>query len=78
MNPAEILFAAQPKRVSRFDDEDDGCRGCLFEKERSAVCHQAGAEAKRRQVEDCEAGFIYVLVKVDPRQRDLFDDKTEI
>lgn len=74
MNPAEILFAAQTKRVNRLDDEDDGCKGCLFEHERSTVCHQAGAEAKRRGIEDCEAGFVYVRVQIDPRQLDIFGE----
>lgn len=72
LDPARILFAAHPKRSNFFDEEDDQCRGCVFEKERSSVCHAAGKEAKLRGIDDCEAGFIYVAVKVDVRQGDLF------
>lgn len=74
MNPAEIRFAAQPKRVHRFDDEDEGCRGCLFERERSKVCFAACAEAIKRGLPDCDTGFIFVRVEVDPRQQDLFGE----
>ena len=71
-DPARILFSAQPKRANPFDEDDDACRGCVFEKERSQVCHAAGKEAKQRRLPDCEDGFIYVAVKVDPRQQDFF------
>lgn len=73
-DPRVILFAAVPKRVNRFDDEDSGCCGCLFEDEKSAVCRAAGEEAKRRGLDDCEAGFVYQAVKIDPRQIDLFTE----
>lgn len=71
-DPRLLVFAAQPKRVNRFDDDDDGCAGCMFADQHSSVCRVAGAEAKRRGLDDCEAGFVYVTVKTDPRQIDLF------
>jgi hypothetical protein len=73
IDPTRIIFAAQPKRVNRFDEEDDGCRGCLFEKERASVCHVAEAEAKKRGLPSCEDNRIYIAVKIDPRQVDMFE-----
>jgi hypothetical protein len=74
LDPRVILFAAVPKRINRFDDDDDGCSGCLFEDARSSVCRVAGEEAKKRGLEDCECGFVYQAVKIDPRQIDLFTE----
>lgn len=76
-DPRVILFAAQPKRVNRFDDDDDGCQGCMFNGQHSSVCHVAGEQAKARGLPDCEDvgdGYVYVPVKVDPRQMDLLGD----
>lgn len=74
-NPATILFAAQRQhKVNVLDDEDSGCRGCLFEHERFKVCQAAGAEAAKRKLPDCDDGFIYVAVAVDPRQIDMFKE----
>lgn len=44
------------------------CRGCLFSGQRSSVCHQASAVAVRADLPDCDAGFVYVALAVDPRQ----------
>lgn len=44
------------------------CRNCLFEGQRSSVCHKASAVAVRADLPDCDAGFVYVTVPVDPRQ----------
>lgn len=73
LDPKRVQFATQLRPQALLDEDDDPCKGCIFEKERSSVCHAAGAEAKLRGIEDCEAGFIYVAVKVDPRQCDLFE-----
>lgn len=76
-DPRVILFAAQKKRVDRFDDEDDACQGCIFNGQHSSVCNVAGEQAAARGLPDCEDvgdGFIYVPVKVDPRQLDLLKD----
>jgi hypothetical protein len=70
MDPATIMFAAVAAKKGC-------CACCLFENERSTVCHAAGAEAKRRGVEDCEAGYIYVLVERDARQLDLIGGEDE-
>lgn len=76
IDPRATLFAAVPKRANRFDDEDCGCSGCLFERERSTVCRVVEQEAKQRRLPDCEDGFVYIMVKVDPRQRDLVEECT--
>jgi len=73
-DPRTIQFATRLRPPALLDEDDDPCSGCIFEKERSSVCHAAGDEAKLRGLEDCEAGFIYVAVKIDPRQQDLFKE----
>lgn len=73
-DPKTMIFATRLRPRAMLDDLDEECVGCIFEKERSSVCHAAGAEAKRRGLDDCEAGFIYVAVAVDPRQTDLFKE----
>jgi len=72
MTPRDLTFIAKPKRTNAFDDEDDGCRGCMFERERSTVCHEACREATKRGLADCDDGFIYVAAKIDIRQQGLF------
>lgn len=44
------------------------CRGCLFAGQRASVCHQASAVAVRADLPDCDSGFVYVTVPIDPRQ----------
>jgi hypothetical protein len=73
LDPARIIFATKLRPVSLLDEDDDPCDGCLFRKERSEVCHKAAEQAKLRGLEDCEAGFVYIAVKIDPRQVDLFE-----
>jgi hypothetical protein len=52
-----------------------GCKGCLFEHERSTVCHEAARVAVRAGQPDCEySGLIYVAVVVDERQLDLLQE----
>lgn len=72
MDPARIQFAASRRPASMLDEDEDPCEGCVFHKERSEVCQKAAAEAKLRKLPDCENGWVYVLVKVDTRQADLF------
>lgn len=44
------------------------CRGCLFDGQWSRVCMKAAATAVRANLNDCDAGYIYVAVQQDPRQ----------
>jgi len=57
-----------------LDEHEDACEGCIFLKERSEVCRIAGEEAKLRKLNDCEDGYVYVEVKTDPRQIDIFKE----
>jgi len=57
-----------------LDEHEDACDGCLFMKERSEVCHIAAQEAKLRGLSDCDEGFVFVEVKTDPRQIDIFKE----
>lgn len=49
------------------------CRGCLFEGQHSSVCDRACKAAARAELDQCEAGFIYVEKQIDPRQVDLLN-----
>lgn len=63
MNPAEIQFTTAPGKR---------CKGCLFEHERSSVCHQVAAVAIKAGMPDCEyERIVYVLKPTDERQLDL-------
>ncbi len=53
----------------------DLCSGCVFKGQKSKVCMAAGAAARLARMPDCEEvdietrrTFVYVLVKLDPRQ----------
>jgi len=72
LDPARIIFAASRRPMSLLDEDDDPCQGCIFMRERSEVCHKAAAEAKLRGLPDCENDWVYVHVKIDPRQLDIF------
>jgi hypothetical protein len=72
LDPARIIFAASFRPMKLLDDPDEWCIGCMFMKERSEVCHKAEEEAKKRGLPSCESGHIYVAVKTDPRQLDIF------
>jgi hypothetical protein len=73
LDPARIIFTAVRRPTSLLDEDDDPCAGCLFVRERSQVCHKACAEAKLRGLPDCDDGWTYAAVKIDPRQVDLFE-----
>lgn len=74
-DPRKTLFTAQRLNPGMLHEGEDECSGCIFEKERHAVCVIAAEEAKLRQLDDCEAGFIYKEVKIDTRQLDIFKDE---
>lgn len=66
MNPATMQFTTAPGK---------SCSGCLFEHERSTVCHEAALVAVRAGLPDCEySGLVYVAVVVDARQLDLLQE----
>lgn len=63
MRPASMQFTTAPGAR---------CKGCLFEHERSTVCHEAAAVAVRSGQLDCEyEKIIYVAVVQDERQLEL-------
>lgn len=64
LDPAALQFTTRRAR---------SCRGCAFEHQWSEVCGQAQAAAKRVELQNCEKGFIYVLVPGDPGQRPLLE-----
>lgn len=64
IDPRSVQFTAVEARAS------DACKGCIFDRQGSAVCRQAEAIAMAADLPDCDAGFIYVLDrKTDPRQQ---------
>ncbi|CUI02632.1 hypothetical protein BN2497_2565 [Janthinobacterium sp. CG23_2] len=56
---------------------EDQCKGCMFDKQRTAVCKEACARAQLAGLPDCESmfptgrSFIYIASKQDPRQLQL-------
>lgn len=63
MRPADIQFITVPGK---------SCRGCIWEHERSTVCHEAARVAILAGLSDCEnSGLIYVLKVADKRQLEL-------
>lgn len=68
---ADLVGLAEPLEPSamRFTVKvATSCRNCLFDGQRASVCHQASAVAVRASLPDCDDGFVYVAVPVDPRQ----------
>lgn len=65
-------------RVQRNDDDEDAddCMGCMFARQRFAVCTRALELAKLRGVPDCEEPppggrlytYVYKRTPIDPRQ----------
>lgn len=75
LDPRRILFAAQRQhKINVLDEDDNGCKGCLFEHERFSTCKLAGEEAVKRGQPDCDDGWTYKAVAVDPRQLDLLTE----
>lgn len=66
MHPATTQFTTSPGK---------SCHGCLWEHERSSVCHEVAKVAVRAGLSDCEyAGVIYVLTVADARQLELITE----
>ena len=65
MRPEDIQFTTAPGKR---------CKGCVFEHERSTVCHEAVRVAVLSGQPDCEySGIIYVLKPFDVRQLELIE-----
>jgi hypothetical protein len=62
VEPSAMRFRAEPGK---------SCAGCLFDRQHSSVCRKAAYVAARAGLQDCDSGFVYVAVPVDPRQLDL-------
>lgn len=64
-SPSEMQFTTAPGK---------NCGGCLFENERSTVCHEVARVAVRAGLPDCEySRLIYVARAVDERQLELVE-----
>ena len=60
IDPAKLDFTTKP---------GNSCSGCLFARQRVAVCNQVEAIAKREALARCDLlPVIYVAREVDPRQ----------
>lgn len=82
MDPRKMLFGMSEPRPLKDDPDNKGldCEGCVFHHQRASVCREAAEEAVKRGLRDCDAidqfgeVVVYVAVKVDPRQHDLFGE----
>lgn len=63
LDPASMRFKAVAALAGRPD-----CAGCTFRGQRSKVCKEATRLALRADLPDCDDGYIYVPIAVDPRQ----------
>ena len=63
LDPAQMRFKAIAAPAGRPD-----CSGCVFRGQRYKVCEEAARLALRADLPDCDDGYIYVPVAVDPRQ----------
>lgn len=59
INPADMRFTVKVAK---------SCRSCLFDGQRTSVCHQAATVARRADLPDCDDGFVYVPIPIDERQ----------
>jgi len=77
MDPRRMRFTMSDPRDPAPDPDNEGlgCEGCLFRRQRSAVCMIAGQEAIARGYRDCdnpdERGQFIVYVR--PYQMDLIE-----
>lgn len=63
MKPEKTQFIAVPGK---------SCKGCLWEHERSTVCHEVARVALHAGLADCEySELIYVAKPIDNRQLEL-------
>ncbi len=76
-DPRKTLFTTQRLNPGMLHEGEDECSGCIFQKERHAVCLIAAEEAKLRGLSDCDDNVIYIAVKTDPRQIDLLGNENE-
>ncbi len=63
LDPATMRYKASAAIPDRPD-----CSGCVFRGQRSKVCKEATRLALRADLPDCDDGFVYVAIPVDPRQ----------
>lgn len=61
LDPASMRFTSRPTSVN-------SCQGCVFRGQRSKVCKEATRLALRAGMPDCDDGYVYVPIVVDPRQ----------
>lgn len=59
LDPRQMRFTVKPGK---------SCAGCLFSGQRSSVCKVAASLGALAGLPDCDTGYVYVPVAVDPRQ----------
>lgn len=80
MRPHLLGLLVDPLKTKFTAAHGKGCKNCIFNHERSTVCHQAAKEALARGMPDCEykdqngKSVIYIAVEIDVRQQELFDE----
>lgn len=78
LDPDRMRFSQQERR--QLDDEKNegiNCYGCLFQRQKAAVCIAATEAAKRMGLRDCDAvdvfGEVVIYVPYRERQLELVD-----
>lgn len=80
MDPTRMRFSQEPRR--QVDDDDNrglNCRGCLFKRQKAAVCKVANEVAQQLGLRDCDAvdafGDVVIYVPYREVQRDIFGEE---
>lgn len=80
LDPTRMRFSQHARPI--VDDPDErglNCRGCLFHKQKAAVCRAADAVAKQLGLRDCDAvdafGEVVIYVPYREVQRDIFGEQ---
>jgi hypothetical protein len=79
LDPTRMRFSQEARR--QLDDDDNrglNCRGCLFNKQKIAVCKVANEVALQLGLRDCDAvdpfGEVVIYVPYREVQRDIFGE----
>ena len=79
LDPDRMRFSQDARPL--VEDEDNrglNCHGCLFFKQKAAVCRAAAEAARRLGLRDCDAvdqlGEVVIYVPYREIQRDMLED----
>jgi hypothetical protein len=79
MDPTRMRFSQHARPL--LDDQEENCRGCLFKRQKAAVCRLANQVAQQLGLRDCDAvdafGEVVIYVPYREIQRDIFGEMND-